>query len=197
MSPSPGARAVVPGVVAACGVAGTLTALLLSSGGGAAAAPADAAAGTTGASRPAVVTLPRPASPPPIVVTRPDGRRVSCPRGAEPTVTLTGAQFEPALTGGTSFVRGRYRIRLVGAVDDESGAGIDVRGVRLTLGGRAWAGRPIVATRVGAYASAALVVEGEYVARGPERVDLRAQLLWRWSDSGLAPCGTRGLVHDD
>jgi hypothetical protein len=122
---------------------------------------------------------------------------VRCPHGAEPRITLTGAQFEPALTHGTSFVPGRYRIRLVGTVDDETGAALDVRGLRLTLGGRPWSAKPVVATRVGAESSARLVVEGEYVARRNERVDLRAELAWRWADPKLSACGSKGLIEDD
>jgi hypothetical protein len=184
---------VVPGVVAGCAVAGTLTAVLLSSG--AVASPARPTGAVT--RQPSTATLPPAPGEVGVVVTRSDGTRVTCPHGAEPTVTLTGAQFEPALSGGTSFARGRYRIRLVGTVDDETGAAIDVRGVRFTLGGHAWAGKPAVATRVAANSSARLVVEGEYVARRTERVDLRSHLDWRWADPGLSACGAKGLIDDD
>jgi hypothetical protein len=203
LSPIPRPRAlvpgIVPGIVAACAVAGTLTALMLSSGlsSGAVAAPTPARPSNAVASQPLTATLPPAPAAGGVVVTRADGSRVRCPHGAEPRITLTGAQFEPALTHGTSFVPGRYRIRLVGTVDDETGAAVDVRAVRLTLGGRPWSAKPVVATRVAPDSSARLVVEGEYVAHTKGRVDLRAELAWRWTDSKLSACGSRGLIEDD
>jgi hypothetical protein len=195
MSPFPRSRVVVPGVVAACAVAGTLTALLLSSG--AVAAPTAGRSTSALPAQPSTATLPPAPGVSGAVVTRADGAKVTCPHGAEPTVTLTNASFEPALTGGTSFRPGHYRIRLVGTVDDETGAAVDVRAVKLTVGGRTWSGKPTVATRVAANSSARLVIEGEYVARRTERVDLRAQLDWRWTDPGLSACGEQGLIEDD
>jgi hypothetical protein len=197
MSRFPRSRVVVPGVVAACAVAGTLTALLLSSGPDAVAARAPGRPAGAVQSQPSTATLPPAPGPGDVVVTQTGGTKVTCPHGAVPTVTLTGASFEPALTGGTSFVPGRYRIRLVGTVDDETGAAVDVRGVRLTLGGRTWSGKPVVATRVAANSSTPLVIEGGYVAKGTERVDLRAELDWRWADPRLSACGEKGLIEDD
>ncbi len=165
-------------LAAGAAAAGALTAALVASGAeGAPAAPGPAAG-------PAVASS-----------SGTGGHR--CPSGALPRVTLTGATFSPPLAGGTSFVPGRYTITLVGTVDDETGAGIDVRGLRLTVGGRPWTARPTVATRVAPQTSARLVVRGTYTATRTERVDLRTKLSWRWTDASLTACGTKGLVDDD
>lgn len=192
MTPIPSSLRAGALAVGGAAVAGTLTAVLLASGTG----MADATA--TG---PALAPVAGPAgglglvgnAPPVPSRTGPAG----CPSGAVPRVTLTGATFAPELTGGTSFVKGRYTITLVGTVDDETGAGIDIRGLRLTLGGKPWTARPTVATRVAPQTSARLVVRGTYTATRTERVDLRTSLGWRWSDHALTHCGTKGLVDDD
>jgi len=172
--------------VGGAAVAGTLTAVLLASGSG----TADATA-TRAAIAPVAGLVGN--APPVPSRTGPAG----CPSGAVPRVTLTGATFAPELTGGTSFAKGRYAITLVGTVDDETDAGIDIRGLRLTLGGKPWTARPTVATRVAPQTSARLVVRGTYTATRTERVDLRTSLGWAWSDHTLAHCGRKGLVDDD
>jgi hypothetical protein len=171
-----------PALVAGAAAAGALTTVLVAASGaaGAPAAPAPPTAAARASTTPAA-----------------GHRGPACPTGALPRVTLTGATFSPPLTGGTSFVKGRYTITLVGTVDDETGAGIDVRGLRLTIGGRPWTARPTVATRVAAQTSARLAVTGTYTATRTERVDLRTKLSWRWTDAALTPCGTKGLVDDD
>lgn len=190
MTPTPSSLRAGALAVGGAAVAGTLTAVLLASGTGMADATATGPAPMAGPAG----GLGLVGNAPPVPSrTGPAG----CPSGAVPRVTLTGATFVPELTGGTSFAKGRYTITLVGTVDDETGAGIDIRGLRLTLGGKPWTARPTVATRVAPQTSARLVVRGTYTAARTERVDLRTSLGWRWSDHALTHCGTKGLVDDD
>jgi hypothetical protein len=181
--------------VAGCGVAGTLTAVLLSSGG-------DVAQAAPGSPPSAAAHVAPRGTPPPVpneagvVVKRPDGTHVTCPHGTEPGVSMNDAQFQPALTRATTFAPGRYRIRLVGAVANTTTGAIDVKGIRLTVDGRPWRGRVVAVKRLVASSSASLVVEGDYVARRAERVDIRAELDWRWTDPRLSVCGEKGLADD-
>jgi hypothetical protein len=181
--------------VAGCAIAGTLTALLLSSSGESAVASPSGGATTTVAG---LIHEPDPLPPAEraVVVPGRNGTKIVCPHGTEPEVSLTDARFEPALTGGTSFVPGRYRIRLVGTVVNATSQGIDVRGIQLTVGGRPWSAEAVAVTRVSANSSAPLVLEGEYLTRRTERVDVRAELQWRWTDHSLSPCGAKGLADD-
>jgi len=183
-------RSVAGIALGGCAVAGAATAVLLA-GGGHASAPVP-----SGRDAP---PTPLAAAPAPSIrtIAGAGGSRITCPHGAEPRITLTGAEFAPTLKGGTSFVSGRYGIRLHGTVDNETNVPVIVEAVGLTLGGHPWVAKPSVATRIPAQASAVLNVTGTYAATRPERVDLRAHLRWRWADPALAPCGSEGLVEDD
>jgi hypothetical protein len=142
--------------------------------------------------------LPAGGGPAPMTITAADGRTITCPTGSAPTVAISEATFTPALTGGTTMKRGRYRIRLRGTVDNETGSTVDVRRLTASVRGRFWPGaRVTVRPTIAAQSSVPIVVDGVYDSdeRGPVRVGTHFD--WSWHGAELADCGENGLVEDD
>lgn len=133
----------------------------------------------------------------PATVPLPDGRALTCPGGAEPTVYVQRAAFEPLLTGGTQLVPGTYSITLQGRVVNETNSPILLSGLRLSVGKARWKPRVEVPAQLAANSSRAFVAKGSFRATRKEQARVSADLGWRWQDATLKPCGTKGLIEDD
>jgi hypothetical protein len=154
--------------------------------------------GRSAAAHPRPSLLPPGGSTAPLTFTAADGRTIICPTGSAPTVMITEAVFEPALTGGTIMHKGRYRIRLRGTVNNETGAAIDVRKLIASVRGRFWPSASITTARtIGPQSSERVVLDGTYHSdhKGPVRVGTVFE--WQWHAAELADCGENGLVEDD
>ena len=125
------------------------------------------------------------------------GRRVTCPKGAAPTVDIEQASFSPRLAGGTEMVPGTYRIILHGSVVNETNSPIRVTGVGIVVNGHPWHPQVARPGRLGAGEAQPLVVDGTYESRAHGRARVAAYLKWDWQDARLRPCGVKGLIEDD
>jgi hypothetical protein len=127
----------------------------------------------------------------------PQGEKVICPVGSEPTVDIEQATFTPQLVGGTRLRRGVTSITLHGSVVNETNSPVLVNGISLVAGGRPWhatVGRP---TRLGPGESQPLVVHGSLRSAGERPARVAAYLRWQWQAAGVRSCGNRGLIQDD
>jgi hypothetical protein len=133
----------------------------------------------------------------PNLVRGPDGATMSCPVGPEPELSLTAATFNPQLTGGTSFGRGRYRVSVRGTVGNDTTATIRVNAIVMTVNDRPWTGRMRTPQTVRAHGTALLSADGIFDSSATQRASLSAHVSWVWSAAVLRPCGKTGLVEDD
>jgi hypothetical protein len=142
--------------------------------------------------------LPAGGMPAPYTFTDAQGRLIVCPTGSEPTVMITAATFDPPLTGGSVMVAGRrYRIRLSGTVDNETGAAVDVRRLFASVRDVFWPAHITVVRKIPAQSSVRITVDGSYTSRSKGAVRVATHLDWHWHDPKLAGCDENGLVHDD
>jgi hypothetical protein len=173
-------RALVAAVVAAAAVAALYPVLVWT--------------GSTGAEGASVLQGPRRA---PAVVLSPDGKRITCPEGAEPGVNLTAATFDPPLRGGMRFDRGTYELLFTGVVVNQTTRPIVVTGIEALAGHRSWRPHVEAPVSLAANSSGRLVLRGRYTSPAARSAAVSARLHWRWHDRQLAPCGAQGLIEDD
>jgi hypothetical protein len=142
--------------------------------------------------------LPAGGAPSAYTFTDTKGRLIVCPTGSEPTVMITAATFDPPLTGGSVMVAGRrYRIRLSGTVDNETGAAVDVRRLFASVRDVFWPAHITVVRSIPAQSSVRITVDGSYTSHSKGAVRVATHLDWHWHDTKLTGCDENGLVHDD
>jgi hypothetical protein len=125
------------------------------------------------------------------------GSRITCPKGAEPTVDLEQAEFHPDLAGGTRLGRRSYRITLHGSVVNETNSPVRISGIGLVVDGSPWHPRISRPGRLGPGESQPLVVEGTFRSTRRQQARVAAYPRWHWEEVRLRPCGDRGLIKDD
>lgn len=136
---------------------------------------------------------------PPATVRAASGDLITCPSGAEPVVKITSASFLPRLSGGTRFKRDTYWIVLTGTVVNETTSPILVKHVATYAGANhtSWSAEVSAPKSLPANSSGRLVIKGTFTSATAESAVVSAQLVWKWKESRLSNCGSRGLIDDD
>jgi len=178
------------------GAAAVLAALLAAVTAGCSGTRPAADVGTAETARSAAPTVQGPALDPATVLST-AGTRITCPKGAEPTVDLEHAEFSPGLTGGTRLDRRSYRISLRGRVVNETNSPVRISGVGLAVDGYPWHARIARPARLAPGESQPLSVSGTFRSTRPQQARVAAYPRWHWEDVRLRPCGDRGLIRDD
>jgi hypothetical protein len=137
-----------------------------------------------------------PGSSPATVISK-NGKVITCPSGAEPTVYIEEATFGPLLTGGTRLSRGTYSIALHGRVVNETNSPILIRSIQLAVGSTRWRIRVSHPRRLTSGDSKPITAEGSFRNEHVQQAKVSAHLTWSWRDAGLLPCGAKGLIEDD
>lgn len=135
--------------------------------------------------------------PKPAQVRLPDGRTLTCPRGAKPAVVIEGLDVQPPLADGTQFRRGTYRVVVRASVVNETNRPIRVGAFRAEIGGRPWRARVSAPTELPADAKAPVSVRGVFHSGARRDASVSTDFTWHWRETGLRPCGAKGLVEDD
>jgi hypothetical protein len=136
---------------------------------------------------------------PPVTITAPSGRQLTCPHGAVPYVNITNAYFAPKLVHGTSFgSHTRYRVILTGTVINETTAPITITDLHPVAAGLPWTGATLSGpSAIAADTSVPLTIRGSYTTARTVQANVGAHLAWRWADPNLTTCASRGLNDDD